>query len=115
MNPLLQVSDLTVRYQTGRGELTAAREVSFALNAGQALGLVGESGSGKSTIAAAILDLLGSGSSIDGQIRFEGTDLRRVAAKERRRLLGRRIGAVFQDPFTALNPAMTVGRQIAEP
>jgi peptide/nickel transport system ATP-binding protein len=115
MSPLLELSNLTVRYRTGRGELTAAREVSFALNAGQALGLVGESGSGKTTIAAAILDLLGPGSSIDGQIQFEGTDLRGLAAKESRRLLGRRTGAVFQDPFTALNPAMTVGRQIAEP
>jgi ABC-type dipeptide/oligopeptide/nickel transport system ATPase subunit len=115
VNPLLELGDLTVRYHTDRGELTAAREVSFALNAGQALGLVGESGSGKTTIAAAILDLLGSGSSIDGQILFEGTDLRGLAAKARRRLLGRRVGAVFQHPFTALNPAMTVGRQIAEP
>jgi peptide/nickel transport system ATP-binding protein len=115
MSPLLEIRDLTARYRTGRGELTAAREVSFELNTGQALGLVGESGSGKTTVAAAILDLLGPGASIDGQIRFEGTDLRGLAAKERRRLLGRRIGAVFQDPFTALNPAMTVGRQIAEP
>jgi ABC-type glutathione transport system ATPase component len=85
VNPLLEIGDLTVRYRTGRGELTAAREVSFELNAGQALGLVGESGSGKTTIAAAILDLLGTGSSIDGQILFEGTDLRGLSAKERRR------------------------------
>ncbi|MGH7125603.1 MAG: oligopeptide/dipeptide ABC transporter ATP-binding protein, partial [Stellaceae bacterium] len=71
--------------------------------------------SGKSTIAGAILDLLGAGSAIAGEIVFEGKDLRELAPHQRRRLLGRRIGTVFQDPFTALNPAMTIGHHVAEP
>jgi peptide/nickel transport system ATP-binding protein len=115
VSPLLELRDLTVHYQTNRGRLTAARQVSFELAAGQAFGLVGESGSGKTTVAGAILGLLGSGAAIAGQILFEGTDLCGIDARQRRRLLGRRIGAVFQDPFTALNPAMTAGRHIMEP
>jgi peptide/nickel transport system ATP-binding protein len=115
MTPLLAVRDLSVSYATDAGRLTAARAVSFDLAAGEAMGLVGESGSGKSTIAGAILDLLGDGAIVDGQILFEGVDLCGLDRKRRRKLLGHRIGAVFQDPFTALNPAMTVGRHIMEP
>ena len=115
MTPLLALRDLTVTYATEAGGLTAVRAVSFDLAAGEALGLVGESGSGKSTIAGAILDLLGDGATVEGHILFESVDLGGLDAKRRRKLLGRRIGAVFQDPFTALDPAMTVGRQIAEP
>ena len=72
MTPLLAVRDLTVSYASGAGPVTAARAVSFDLAAGEALGLVGESGSGKSTIAGAILDLLGDGASVSGQILFQG-------------------------------------------
>ena len=115
MNPLLAVRHLTVRYRTVSGLLTAARDVSFDVTAGQALGLVGESGSGKTTIAGAILDLLDPGAAISGQILFDDAELNRLEAKQRRRLLGRRIGTVFQDPFTALNPALSVGRHIMEP
>jgi len=115
MTPLLALRDLTVTYVTEAGRLTAARAVSFDLAAGEALGLVGESGSGKSTIAGAILDLLGDGATVEGDILFESVDLSELDAKRRRKLLGHRIGAVFQDPFTALDPAMTIGRQIAEP
>jgi peptide/nickel transport system ATP-binding protein len=115
MTPLLALRDLTVTYPTEAGGLTAVRGVSFDLVAGKALGLVGESGSGKSTIAGAILGLLADGAIVGGEILFEGTDLERLDPKRRRKLLGHRMGAVFQDPFTALDPAMTVGRQIAEP
>src|SRR5215472_18180314 len=115
MTPLLAVSNLSVAYATGVGRLTAVRAVSFDLAAGEALGLVGESGSGKSTIAGAILDLLGDGATVEGDILFESVDLSELDAKRRRKLLGHRIGAVFQDPFTALDPAMTVGRHIMEP
>jgi oligopeptide/dipeptide ABC transporter ATP-binding protein len=113
--PLLDVSGLTVRYAGSDGPVVAARDISFRLAAGSALGIVGESGSGKSSIAGAILDLLGNGAAIDGSIVFEGTDLATLAPPQRRAVMGRRIGSVFQDPFTALNPALRVGRQIAEP
>src|SRR6516164_6489550 len=109
MTPLLAVRNLSVAYATDVGRLTAARAVSFDLAAGEALGLVGESGSGKSTIAGAILGLLAEGAIVEGRILFEGIDLCGFDRKRRRKLLGQRIGAVFQDPFTALNPAMTVG------
>ncbi|QCO12182.1 ABC transporter ATP-binding protein [Azospirillum brasilense] len=116
MSALLEVRNLTINYASPRGTLRAASDVSFAIRPGEVMGLVGESGSGKSTVAMAILDLLGEAGRIDGgEILFEGTDLRRLSAGQRRSLRGDRIAAVFQDPFTSLNPALTVGRQIAEP
>jgi len=115
LTTLLELHGLGVDYGGAAGPLVAVRDVSLSLAPGRALGLVGESGSGKSTIAGAILDLLGSGAAVEGDILFEGSNLRTLDPRERRRLLGRRIGAVFQDPFTALNPALTIGRHIAEP
>jgi peptide/nickel transport system ATP-binding protein len=112
---LLEIRNLTVRYRDGDNEVTAVRDVSFAIEPGASLAIVGESGSGKSSIAGAVLDCLGPGSAVSGAILFEGQDLIRLAPAYRRRILGRRIGAVFQDPFTALNPALRIGRQIAEP
>jgi peptide/nickel transport system ATP-binding protein len=108
---LLEVRDLTVRY----GETTAVRDVSFHLQPGETLGIVGESGSGKSSIAGAILDFLGPAARISGNIVFQGRDLLTLSRTQHRAVLGREIGSVFQDPFTALNPALRVGRQIAEP
>jgi peptide/nickel transport system ATP-binding protein len=87
----------------------------FACKLARPSGIVGESGSGKSSIAGAILDFLGPVARIIGQVRFEGRHLTQLGRVERRAVPGRRIGAVFQDPFAALNPAMRVGRQIAEP
>ena len=113
MTALLDIRDLTVRYPGA--PTPAVREVSFTLEPGGALGIVGESGSGKSSIAGAILNFLGPNTQIDGAIRFEGRDLIRLDPQARRQVLGRRIGSVFQDPFTALNPAFRVGVQIAEP
>ena len=85
--------------------------MSFRLDPGEALAIVGESGSGKSSVAGAILDFLGPAAQIAGEILFEGRDLLRLSPAQRRCVLGRRIGAVFQDPFTALNPALRVGRR----
>jgi peptide/nickel transport system ATP-binding protein len=112
--PLLEVRDLTVRYAGTERSVTAVRDVSFRLRRGQALGIVGESGSGKSSIAGAVLDLLGPSAKVDGSIVFDGRDLARLAPAARRAVLGRGIGSVFQDPFTALNPSIRVGAQIAE-
>ena len=113
--PLLEIRDLTIRYREGDRHVTAARDISFTLERGGSLAIVGESGSGKSSVAGAILDFLGPAAEIAGSILFEGQDLAGLAPARRRQMLGRRIGAVFQDPFTALNPALRVGRQIAEP
>jgi peptide/nickel transport system ATP-binding protein len=113
--PLLEVRNLTIRYRERDRQVTAARDISFALRRGGSLGIVGESGSGKSSVAGAILDFLGPTAEVTGSMLFEGQDIAGLAPAQRRQMLGRRIGAVFQDPFTALNPALRVGRQIAEP
>jgi peptide/nickel transport system ATP-binding protein len=115
ISPLLDLRALTVRYAGDDGPVVAVRDVSFPLYPGQAIGIVGESGSGKSTIAGAVLGLLGPGARVAGQTLFEGQDLALLPPEQRRAMLGSRIGSVFQDPFTALNPALQVGRQIAEP
>ncbi|HEY4043911.1 MAG TPA: ABC transporter ATP-binding protein, partial [Rhodopila sp.] len=112
---LLEIRNLSVCYREDDRQITAVRDVSFALKAGGSLAVVGESGSGKSSVAGAVLNFLGPAAEITGAILFEGEDITRLAPAQRRRILGRRIGAVFQDPFTALNPAIRIGRQIAEP
>jgi len=114
-DPLLEIRNLTIRYRDGGRQINAVSDVSFALKPGGSLAIVGESGSGKSSVAGAVLDFLGPGAEVSGAIRFEGQDIAGLSPAQRRRMLGRRIGAVFQDPFTALNPALRVGRQIAEP
>ncbi len=114
--PVLKVESLTLEYPAGGGWLRALDNVSFEIGKGRALGLVGESGSGKSTTALAVLGLLASEARIPGgRILFGGRSLLDLAAEERRLLRGERISMVFQDPFTSLNPAIQVGRQIAEP
>jgi peptide/nickel transport system ATP-binding protein len=112
---LLDIAGLGVRYAGEDGPVVAARDVSLRLAPGRALGIVGESGSGKSSIAGAILGLLGPGATATGRIVFEERDLLAMTQGERRSILGRRVGSVFQDPFTALNPALRIGAQIAEP
>jgi len=113
--PLLEIRNLTIRYREGESKITAVRDVSFALKPRGSLAIVGESGSGKSSVAGAILNFLGPEAEISGAILFEGQDIAGLAPALRRHMLGRRIGAVFQDPFTSLNPAIRIGRQIAEP
>jgi peptide/nickel transport system ATP-binding protein len=107
---------LSVSFATGEGRVRILHEVDFHIKAGEALGLVGESGSGKSTAAVAVLGMLGEGGQVDsGRILFKGQDLGELPPKDQRALRGAAISIVFQDPFTSLNPAMRVGRQIAEP
>ena len=113
--PLLEVTDLRVRLATPRGPADAVRGVSFALERGQTLGLIGESGCGKSITALALLGLLPERAEVSGSIRFDGAELVGRSDAELCRLRGNRIGIVFQEPMTALNPLHTIGRQVAEP
>ncbi|GMV47162.1 MAG: hypothetical protein AMXMBFR66_25600 [Pseudomonadota bacterium] len=112
--PLLEVNDLRVTLQTARGPADALREVGFTLARGQTLGLIGESGCGKSITALALMGLLPEGARVAGSIRLDGTELTTLAEDALCALRGNRIGMVFQEPMTALNPLHTVGRQIAE-
>ncbi len=113
--PLLEVRDLHVTLRTAQGELPALRGVSFALEAGQTLGLIGESGCGKSLTALALMGLLPEGAQVRGSIRLEGQELTTLPESALCRLRGHRMGMVFQEPMSALNPLHPVGRQIAEP
>lgn len=114
--PLLKVDDLTLTYMTPGGSIAALDRVNFSVQRGGALALVGESGSGKSTAALAVLGLLGGeGVVTGGRMSFDGADLASMTHAQRAALRGHRISAVFQDPFTSLNPALTVGFQTAEP
>ncbi len=107
---LLRIDNLTIRF----GSTVAVRDLSLQIEPGESLGLVGESGSGKSVTSLAILRLLGDAASITGRIEFEGRDLLALPPEVMRRLRGRDIAMIFQEPMTALNPVMPVGRQIAE-
>jgi oligopeptide/dipeptide ABC transporter ATP-binding protein len=116
--PLLEVDGLGVHYVSARGTrvVRAVDEVSFRLDAGETLGIVGESGSGKTTLALALLRLLPPAARfVGGSIRFEGEDLLTKSDTEMRRIRGKRIAMILQDPMASLNPLFTVGDQVAEP
>ncbi len=113
--PLLEVKDLRVEFPTRRGTLVAVDGVSLSIEAGQVLGVVGESGAGKSLTGSAIIGLLEPpGRIAAGEVRLEGERIDRLPHEQMRRIRGRRIGAIFQDPLTSLNPLYTVGRQLEE-
>jgi peptide/nickel transport system ATP-binding protein len=112
---LLRVEDLSVELQTHRGPAYAVRNVSFTLERGGSLGLVGESGCGKSITAMALMGLLPENARVTGSIVFDGQELVGQPERAMRALRGDRIGMIFQEPMTALNPVHTVGRQVAEP
>ena len=114
--PLLSVEGLSVAFNTEQGRVRVVEDVSFQLAAGETLGLVGESGCGKSVTAQTIMRLLPSPPSRieSGRIMFQGEDLVVLAEARMRRIRGDRIGMVFQEPMTSLNPTQRVGRQIAE-
>ena len=114
MTDLLEVRDLTVHFDTEDGLVEAVDGVTFSVRPGEILGVVGESGSGKSVTALALLRLIRPpGRIVRGELRFEGTDLLGLSEEEMRAVRGARIAMVFQSPRTALNPVLTVGRQIA--
>jgi oligopeptide/dipeptide ABC transporter ATP-binding protein len=111
---LLEVRDLTIHFDTEDGLVEAVDGVTFTVRSGEILGVVGESGSGKSVTALALLRLIRPpGRIVQGAVRFEGTDLVRLSEDEMRAVRGTRIAMVFQNPRTALNPVLTVGRQIS--
>jgi peptide/nickel transport system ATP-binding protein len=111
---LLEVSDLSVRFQTDDGPVQAVDRVSFALEPGQVLAIVGESGCGKSVSAMSLLRLLPDSASVTGTARFDGRNLLDARESELRAIRGREISFVFQEPMTSLNPALTVHKQIGE-
>lgn len=115
MPTLLEVDGLTTVIDRRGRRMTAVEDISLRIGAGQVLAVVGETGSGKSLTALSVLGLLRSPVSLAaGEVRLEGTDLARLPAKQRRRIRGGKIGMVFQDPMTALNPYHTVAEQLTE-
>ena len=113
--PLLEVEGLRVEFWTARGTVHAVNDVSFAVAAGETLGVVGESGSGKSVTFLALLGLLPrAGRVTAGSARFGGRELLGLPDRELRRIRGREVAMIFQDPMTSLNPVLRVGHQIRE-
>ncbi len=113
---LLSVRDLTTYYGTGPDPVRAVDGISFDVEQGEILGLVGESGCGKTTVGFSLMRLLPiSARTVAGQALLEGEDLLRLPAEDLRRLRGNRMAMIFQDPMTSLDPAFSVGEQIAEP
>lgn len=116
MDNILEIKDLVVRYETEDGIVRAVNSVNLALERGAAVGLVGETGAGKTTLAKSILRLIQwpPGRIAGGQILYEGKDLVAMEAEEICQIRGKEISMIFQDPMTALNPVLTIGKQIAE-
>ncbi|MBR0654864.1 ABC transporter ATP-binding protein [Plastoroseomonas arctica] len=114
--PLISVRSLTVDFFTARGRFTALHGISFDVRPGSVLGIVGESGSGKSVTALAMMRLLPDHTAriTGGQILFQGTDLAHAAERDLRRLRGRDMAMIFQDPTTSLNPIFSIGHQLRE-
>ena len=113
--PLLSVRNLRVEFPTRRGTLVAVDDLSFDIAPGEILGVVGESGAGKSLTGMAIIGLLEPpGRIAGGEIRLEGERIDTLSADAMRRIRGKRIGAIFQDPLTSLNPLFTIGEQLVE-
>ncbi len=114
--PLLEVDSLVTEFTTDEGRVRAVDGVSFCLEAGRTLGIVGESGCGKSVTAMSLMRLLPQpmGQIAGGEVRFDGRDLAQLPIAEMETIRGDRIGMVFQEPMTALNPVHTVGKQLCE-
>jgi peptide/nickel transport system ATP-binding protein len=114
--PLLKVEGLTTHLSTGRGVVRAVEDASFEVDRGKTLALVGESGSGKTVLTRSIMGLQPASSIVrsEGRVLLDGVDLRSLAPAELRRVWGRRIGVVSQNPMIALNPVVRIGRQITE-
>jgi peptide/nickel transport system ATP-binding protein len=113
--PLLEVRNLRVEFPTRRGTLLAVDDISFSIAPGEVLGVVGESGAGKSLTGAAVIGLLEPpGRIARGEVKLAGLRIDNLPPDEMRKVRGREIGAIFQDPLTSLNPLYTVGQQLTE-
>ncbi len=113
---LLKVKDLSIKFKSRQGVVTAVDRLTFDLEQGSSLGIVGESGSGKSVTSLAIMGLLqNANSEVTGAIEFEGTDLLKLSPEQMRGIRGKSISMIFQEPMTSLNPLHTCGKQIMEP
>jgi oligopeptide transport system ATP-binding protein len=114
---LLQVKNLSTQFRTERGVVKAVDRVSFDIVPGETLAIVGESGSGKSVTALSLLRLIADppGRIVEGEVIFEGRDLLKVSEAEMRAVRGNRMAMIFQEPMSSLNPALTIGLQVAEP
>ena len=113
-NSLLSVEDVVVDLPTPRGNLRAVDQVDLTVGAGQTLGVVGESGCGKTMLSRAILQLLPKKAKLSGRVMFDGQDLLQLSPEKLRKLRGRSLAVVFQDPMTSLNPVLTIGTQLIE-
>ena len=113
--PVLEIKDLNLSYYTRAGEIPAVIDFSLEVMKGETIGLVGESGCGKSTVAMAIMQYMGSNGGIkSGSIKFKGRDLNKMSEEELRRLRGSEISMIYQEPFAALNPSLTIGTQLVD-
>jgi peptide/nickel transport system ATP-binding protein len=112
--PLLEIAGLRISIPTEGGLIEAVRGISFALRAGETIGVVGESGSGKTMLALSVLGLLPGAAQVTGSVRLDGSELLTCTATQWRGIRGARVAMVFQDPMTALNPMYNVGWQVAE-
>jgi peptide/nickel transport system ATP-binding protein len=114
--PLLDISGLNVRFETSHGTVRAVEGVSYSVHPGEMVAVVGESGSGKSVSALAVMRLLPTATArVAGSVRFDGRELLSLSEEEMRRIRGREIAMIFQEPMTSLNPVLKIGLQIMEP
>src|ERR1700722_1615181 len=116
MAPVLEVSGLNTVFHTRTGLVHAVRDISFSVDAGETLAIVGESGCGKTITALSLMRLIPEppGEIVSGSVKVDGTDLLRLDEAAMRDMRGSRIAMIFQEPMTALNPLLTIGRQIVE-
>ena len=111
----LEVKNLTISFRTNNGAVRAVRDISFDLNEGETLAIAGESGSGKSVSARAIMGILAGNAMVDnGEIIYDGRDLLKIDEEDFHTLRGHKLAMVFQDPLSALNPIMKIGKQLTE-
>src|SRR6516165_5533751 len=117
LRPLIEINDLNVQFATLQGTVRAVEGLSYSVYPGEMVAIVGESGSGKSVSALAVMRLLPAGTARvpKGSIRFDGRDLLRLSDENMRRIRGREIAMIFQEPMTSLNPVLRIGLQITEP